>query len=465
MKRYLLVEAQEFWHVYIEGFKADVPLDVVQPIGLVQLAAMIREKDSDAEIRIIDLRLYKKDYHGLEETVKEFNPEFVGFRVVSRDSLFANGIIKLFRTLLPKAVLTAGGPHVTAWMGKVMEEAPLDYAVFGEGEITLIDLLEHIETGGGFGEVQGLIYRDASSAIQVNEPRPFIQNLDILPLPAWDLVEHQKYFEFMWLPKVPVYLSARREVVSIFSSRACPFNCTFCHSIFGKKFRAQSPEKTVTEIEYLYKVFGIRQFDFRDDIFNFDKKRVHAICDLLIEKDLKIMMNFPNGLRGDMMDEALILKMKAAGMFQATYALETASPRLQKMIRKNINLERLREAIRFTSKQDVLIKLFVMLGFPTETKEELQMTCDFSLDPAVDFAIIHSVNPFEGTEMAETLKKEGVDIEKFRDKYDYQSLNFNVSSATLEDLRKTKEHLINDFFTDERFATMIRKLMLYMPRR
>jgi anaerobic magnesium-protoporphyrin IX monomethyl ester cyclase len=465
MKRYLFVETQKFWEIYLEAFKIEMPLDVVQPIGLVQLAAMIREKDPEAEIRIIDLRLYKNKYDGLEETIKEYNPDFVGFRIVSRDSLFANDMIRLFRSLLPKAILVGGGPHVTAWMGKVLEETPLDYGVYGEGEITLVDLIDHIESRGGFEEVQGLIYRNNSGTIITNERRPFIQNLDVLPLPAWDLVDHQRYFDFMWFPHLPVYLNARREVVSIFTSRACPYGCTFCHNIFGKKFRAQSPEKVVTEIEFLHNVFGIRQFDFRDDIFNYDKARVHRICDLLIEKGLKIMMNFPNGLRGDIMDEELILKMKAAGLFQVTYALETASPRLQKMIRKNIDLERLRDIIRFTSAQDILIRLFIMLGFPTETKEELQMTADFSLDPAVDFALVHSVNPFEGTEMAKTLKDEGVNIEEFRDRYDYLSVKINVSGATLEDLQAAKDKLTNDFFTEKRFQNTVRKLLLYAPKR
>jgi anaerobic magnesium-protoporphyrin IX monomethyl ester cyclase len=464
MKRYLFVETQKFWSIYLDAFKIQMPLDVVQPIGLVQLAAMIREKDPEAELRIFDLRLFDNKFEGLEAMIREYNPDFVGFRIVSRDSLFANDMIKLFRSLLPKAVLVGGGPHVTAWMGKVLDEAPLDFGVYGEGEITLVDLIDHIEGGGGYEEVKGLIYRDKEGAVRVNPPRPFIQNLDVLPLPAWDLVEHQRYFDFMYFPNLPVYLTARREVISIFTSRACPYGCTFCHNIFGKKFRAQSPEKVVTEIEYLYKVFGIRQFDFRDDIFNYDKARVHRICDLLIEKDLRIMMNFPNGLRGDIMDEELILKMKAAGLFQVTYALETASPRLQKMIRKNIDLDRLREIIRFTSEQDILIRLFIMLGFPTETKEELQMTCDFSLDPAIDFALIHSVNPFEGTEMAKTLKTEGVDIEKFRDRYDYLSVKINVSEVTLEELQATKDRLTNEFFTEERFAGIVRKLLLYAPK-
>jgi len=464
MKRFLFVETQKFWEIYLEGFKVNMPLDIVQPIGLVQLAAMIREMDMDVEVRILDLRLYRNVYTGLEETIREFNPDFVGFRIVSRDSHFANDMIKLFRTLLPSAVFCAGGPHVSAWMGKVLDEAPLDFAVYGEGEMTLVDLLRHMKAGGGYEKVKGLIYRDREGRVTINGPREFIQNLDILPLPAWDLLDHEEYFKAMYHPNLPVYLNARREVCSIFTSRACPYGCIFCHTIFGKKFRAPSPEKTVTEIEYLYRVFGIRQFDIRDDIFNLDKKRVHRICDLIIEKGLDIKMTFPNGLRGDIMDEELVLKLKKAGMFRCTYALETASPRLQRMIKKNINLDRLREIIRFTSAQDILIRLFIMLGFPTETREELMMTREFGLDPAVDFALIHSVNPFEGTEMGDMLKSSGVNIEEFRAQYDYLSVNFSVCEVTAEELQAIKDEMIKTFFDEKRFETMVRKLLLYAPK-
>jgi anaerobic magnesium-protoporphyrin IX monomethyl ester cyclase len=461
MKRYLFVEAQKLWQVLVEGFNITIPLDIVQPMGLVQLAAMIRERDPDAELKIIDLRLYNNDYSTLDAELKEYDPEFVGFRIVSRDSLFANDMIKQFRDMLPKAVMVGGGPHVTAWMGKVLEETPLDFAVFGEGEMTLLDLLEHIDAGGGYDEVDGLIYRDKEGPVRTNRPREYIQNLDVLPLPAWDLLDHEKYFDSMYFPQVPIYLNAEREVCSIFTSRACPYGCTFCHSIFGKKFRAQSPEKTIAEIEYLYHVFGIRQFDIRDDIFNFDKNRVNRICDLIRQKKLKLKLTFPNGLRGDIMDRELVLKLKEAGMYRTTYALETASPRIQKMIKKNINLERLREIIRFTSEQDILVLVFVMLGFPTETREELLETVEYTLDPALDFALIHSVNPFEGTEMAGTLKEEGIDIEEFRARYDYLSVNFSVCKVSAEELQEIKSNLIRSFFTEKRFENMVRKLMLY----
>jgi len=459
MERFLLIEAQKLWELDMPTFRTTIPLDLVQPLGLAQIASIIRQRYEKAEIQIVDLRLMKNDFSGLPAVIKDFNPNFIGFRAVSRDGLFLNDMVKMTSELMREALLVGGGPHVTSLKGKVLEEAPFDFAVYGEGEATLLNFFHHMEKGDGFEEVKGLIYRDSGGAIHVNEPREFIDDLDVLPMPAWGLVDHEKYFEAMYYPLIPAYLNARREVVSIFTSRGCPYGCNFCHNIFGKKFRALSPERVVAEIELLYHTYGVRQFDFRDDIFNLDRRRVHRICDLLIRKGLDISLAFPNGLRGDIMDEELVLKMKAAGMFRCTYALETASPRLQKLTRKNINLERLREIIRFTSARGIIIRIFVMLGFPTETREEMMMTLDYAFDPAVDFLILNTVNPFEGTEMARELRESGVNLDDFRDKYDYLAARMSVSEVTAHELQEIKDDAVNRFFTEERFSMMAQKLM------
>ncbi|MDQ7826931.1 MAG: radical SAM protein [Candidatus Eremiobacteraeota bacterium] len=465
MKRFLLIEAQKLWELDLPVHKTIIPLDLVQPLGLAQIASIIRQRYADARIRILDLRLLKNDFSTLPGLIRDFEPEFIGFRTVSRDSIFMNDMVRMVRALMPSALLVGGGPHVTAMRGRVMEEAPFDFAVFGEGEITLLDLLYHLDEGGDMGEVKGLIYRDSEGRIRENAPQDTIDDLDSLPMPAWDLVDHEQYFKAMYYPLIPAYLNARREVVSIFTSRGCPYKCTFCHNIFGKRFRARSPEKVVEEIEYLYTAFGCRQFDFRDDIFNLDKKRVHRICDLIIKRGLDIRMAFPNGIRGDIMDEELILKLKAAGMFRCTYALETASPRLQKMTRKNIDLDKLRHIIRFTSAQGIIIRIFVMLGFPTETREEMRETLEYAFDPAIDFLILNTVNPFEGTEMAESLRASGVNLDEFRDKYDYLEARMSVSEVSAQELQAIKDDAVNRFFSEERFAMMAEKLTRHIPAR
>jgi len=462
IKNYLLIEAQKLWRYYLPIYELNMPADVVQPLGLIQLASVIRERDRDAEIRILDLRLFENDFYMLPRIVKEFMPGFVGFRGVTRDAPFMYDMVKNIRYLAPDAVLVGGGPHITAVKGKVLDEAPLDYAVYGEGEVTLPRLLDCIDRGEGFGEVEGLIFRDSGGNVTVNPPRPYIQNLDELPMPAWDLLDHEHYFAMNYYPDVPINLNARREIVSIFTSRGCPYRCIYCHNIFGKKFRARSPRNVVDEIEYLYNTFSIRQFDIRDDIFNLDKARVMTICDMILERGLELRFSFPNGLRADILDEEIILKMKSAGLYRLNYALETASPRLQKLIRKNIDLDKLKEMIHFTSTQGILTNLFVMLGFPTETREEMMMTVDYCLDRDVDFIHVFTVNPFDGNEMAELLKSEGYDLDSLKGRYDYFSVDFSVCELGREELEAVRSELLLRFFTPEKISRTLQKLSLFL---
>ncbi|MGV8122006.1 MAG: B12-binding domain-containing radical SAM protein [Candidatus Xenobiia bacterium LiM19] len=462
IRKYLLVESQKLWRHSLPAYKIDLPADVVQPLGLIQLASVIRERDPHAEIRILDLRLFENDFYVLPRIVKEFKPDFVGFRGVTRDAPFMYDMVKNMRYLVPDAVLVGGGPHISAVKGKALDDAPFDYAVYGEGEVALPQLLDCLERKSGFQDVPNLIFRDGGGGITVNPQGPFIQNLDELPMPAWDLLDHEQYFAMNYFPDIPINLNARREIVSIFTSRGCPFKCMYCHNIFGKKFRARSAQNVVDEIEYLYNTFGIRQFDIRDDIFNLYKSRVFAICDMILERGLDIRFSFPNGLRADLLDEEIILKMKSAGLYRLNYALETASPRLQKMIKKHINLVKLREMIHFTSAQNILTNLFVMLGFPTETKEEMMMTTEYCLDDDIDFIHVFTVNPFDGNEMAEILRSEGYNLDSLKGKYDYFSVDFSVCELSKEELEEVRSELLLRFFTPEKITRTLQKLSLHL---
>ena len=447
MFKILFIEADEYRELHIPGMDP-VPFDIVHPLGLMLLASLLRDARPERQFKILDMRFFKRDYSALPGIIKDFKPDIIGVRAVSRNAKFMHSLIEDMKAVSPRSYIIVGGPHITAAKEKVLEDKNIDIGVYGEGDITFPILVERLEDGKDYKDINGIIYREGDRII-TTPPQDFIKDLDSLPFPAWDLVEMEPYFEAMYSPHAPIHYNARREAASILTSRGCPYNCSYCHNIFGKKVRFQSAEKAFGEIKRLYEEYGVRQFDIRDDIFNINKKRAHKICDLIIEHKLDLNLAFPNGLRGDIMDRELIIKLKEAGTSHITYALETASERLQKMLRKNINLEKLREAIRITSEQGILVRIFVMMGLPTETREEMLATCDYVMDPAVDFVNFHVFNPFEGTDIYNEIEDRGIDLARFEDNYDYYTPHFSTShEMTDEEFVTLYNDIVRKFYSD-----------------
>ena len=195
--------------------------------------------------------------------------------------------------------------------------------------------------------------------------------------------------------------------MSLFSSRGCPYHCIYCHNIFGKKFRFRSAESLFNEIRHLYDVYKIPDFEIFDDIFNFDRNRLFEFCDLIIESGMKITIAFPNGLRGDLLDEQQLSKLKQAGVIFIAFAIETGSPRMQKIIKKNVQLEKIKKNIEIAHSLRIHSHGFFMIGFPGETVEEMKMTVDFMLSSKLHTSALFAVMPFEGTELGEITKKMG----------------------------------------------------------
>jgi radical SAM superfamily enzyme YgiQ (UPF0313 family) len=199
----------------------------------------------------------------------------------------------------------------------LQEEPSLDVVVRGEGENTIPELVD--KDNKNLSGIKGIAFRD-DGRIVLTEPRPYIQDLDALPFPAWDLVDLKLYARFRSMASVGL-----RKYMTIFTSRACPYRCIYCHNLFGKNYRTRSPENVLNEMEILVKDHGVEEFEILDDIFNLDIPRAHAICDLIIKKKLKIGFSFPNALRGDRLPNDLLRKFKEAGLNFTSIAIETAS--------------------------------------------------------------------------------------------------------------------------------------------
>lgn len=393
---------------------------ITPPLGLMYIASYIKQERND-EVRILDIRLYKEPLRKVYSTIEEFQPELIGIGALTLEAPAMYQIAHLIKQVTDVPVI-AGGPHATSVPEEVMKNKDIDMVVIGEGEVTFNEVLNAIENDINLDNIAGIGCRK-DNEILINPNRGYIENLDELPFPAWDLVELQKYAITASMSTVGF-----RPYMVLLTSRGCPFHCTYCHNIFGKRFRARSAANVLKEMSILIKDYHINDFEIIDDISNFDRDRVKSIFRGIIDRDWKVNLSFPNGVRTDMLDEETILLMKKAGTSEISIAIETTSPRLQKMVKKNLNLDKVKKMIDVCVDSGMFVRGFLMLGFPTETEEELKATINFACKSRIHEALFFLVNPFGGTELSKQIEATGkIPLNVKPEDFDYHAMPFNAS--------------------------------------
>jgi len=198
--------------------------------------------------------------------------------------------------------------------------------------------------------------------------------------------------------------------VGLFTSRACPYRCVYCHNVFGKRFRPRSPENVLAEIREICDRHDVRELEIIDDCFNLDLDRAKRIFRLIAASGLVLRIAFPNGLRADRVDDEFMALARRAGVEFMSFGVETASPRLRAMLHKGLDLDDVTRAVALARSHGIMTLGFFMLGFPTETREEMLATVDFAVQSRFHAADFFAVTPFAGTELAEWARRAGKDV-------------------------------------------------------
>lgn len=372
------------------------------PLGLMYLAAYLRKNSLNYNIRLFDMRLEAVSPADMKKIILDFEPDIIACSVFTVEDKCMHKVAGLAKDIDTKIKVIVGGPHPTIYYQEILKDNNIDIAVIGEGEETFYELLNSLENGENIASVCGIAFRQSEKIIFAGF-RKYIENLDALPFPAWDLIDINSYSKAD-APHINMLLSGKK-YMPIFTSRGCPYQCIYCHNIFGKNYRKRSPENVLSEIKELCNQYNVDELHIFDDNFNLDMERAKKICDFLIASKIKVKIAFPNGLRGDRMDEELITKLKEAGAYHITYSLETASARLQKYIKKDLDIIRLRNAVRISDKHGILTKCYCMIGFPTETLEEANQTIDFVCNLPLTLVSFFIPNPHEHTQLYGIVKE------------------------------------------------------------
>lgn len=360
--------------------------------GPMALGAVARERGWD--VRCIDSYLVADPERAVREALREFPADVIGISALTAESRGMHRLARAARDAAPRAVILAGGAHPSAEPEKTAADPAIDAAAIGEGERTLEDILDHVEHKAEWRHVPGLCFRNADGQVRRTPQRAAIEDLDALPMPAWDLTDIDAYGK-----RRGMSLAGQRRYMPLTTSRGCPYRCTYCHDIQGKRFRSHSPEYVLRMIDHLRARYDVHDFDITDDIFNFDAERMMKICDGLIERGPGIGFTCPNGVRADRMTVEQADRMARAGCQYVAIAIETATSRLQKQIKKHLRFDKVLPIIEAFTARNVFTSGFFMVGFPTETEAELRATIDFAVGSKLHAAYFFVVTPFGGTEM------------------------------------------------------------------
>ncbi len=440
---------------------------VSPPMGPLYIAAWLRDR-FPLEIQIVNQRLDNPSFEQVARMAAAFDADIVGLSVMTPFAYAIPEMVAAVREARPDTKIILGGPHISAFGASVLETALADAAVAGEGERSMEMFLEAYLGDGDYSKIPGLMWRNEEGAVILNDGHaPIVEDIDTIPMPAYDLIDPTRYWRQQSMPPIP-----RRKYISLVSSRGCPYGCWWCHNIFGRGFRAHSPERIVEEITYYKKTYGVDDIEFLDDCFNLNKKRVFDFSDLLLKQNGPIKIAFPNALRADLLDEETVGALADAGTYFSSFALESASTRIQEMTQKRLNIENFLEAVRMAVNKKIFANGFAMLGFPGETEAEMEHTIRTASESALHTASFFTVTPFPGTPLFDYVK------ENLADRIghiDYSNMDFcqvcvNLSGVSDETLYYYQRKATRDFFLrPERLYRIMRDfpqphlLPLYIP--
>ncbi|UCE60093.1 MAG: B12-binding domain-containing radical SAM protein [Phycisphaerales bacterium] len=314
-------------------------------------------------------------------------------------------LVRQIRDRAPHTPLVLGGEHPTALTELVFEQSPVDFAVLGEGEETLLELCDRIAYRRDPSDVAGLALRDGDTP-RINPRRSRIRDIDAIPLPAWQHFDIEAYIRFG-----QPHGSADGHSMPMLATRGCPFQCTFCGSpgMWGTSWRARDPVKVVDEMEGYMHRYGANDFHFEDLTAIVRKDWVLAFSQEILRRNLKISWQLPSGTRSEALDREVAEALHASGCRQFTYALESGSPEILRKVKKRIKIDRVFGSAKEAINADIRVQGAFIYGFPGETLRQMWQTFRTILRCAfVGFheITICALQPLPNTEMFRAIDSE-----------------------------------------------------------
>jgi anaerobic magnesium-protoporphyrin IX monomethyl ester cyclase len=425
---------------------------VLPPLGLAYLAAALEK--ANYTVKIVDAFADGLDF---EETLAALENRYriVGFYCHTQNVPAIIAMAERLKKAEHPPHVIVGGPHATAMPEEcVSGNSVVDAAAFGEGELTIVELVDCLLHGKPLGAVKGIFYRE-DGQVKSTGPRPQIQNLDTLPMPAYHLLPMKKYRSFIE--------ADGQSIVHIIGSRGCFNDCNYCHStkMWGPTVRWHSPERVMEEIDHLEKTYDVKFFQFFDDIFTLDAKRVKVLMKEFRQR--KLQKRWVCSTRIDLLTEEVVKDLSEGGVHHVAIGIETVNDRLLKVINKNVTKEQTLKTVALCNKYRVPVMGMFILGLPTETTAEAQETLDFAKATDFHIAIFSFLTVYPGTNFWHMLKSSPY-LQKDFSKYNLsQNFTYVEPNRSQEELQWLMRRAYLNFYLRPRVMFGLAMLMLKNP--
>lgn len=408
---------------------------IAPPLGIAYMAGVLQENNIDVEI--LDASAEDMDFKDVEKELLKRKPDLVALTALTPTIGRALETAQVVKETLPDSIVVMGGYHPTFNFIETLEDENVDIVIRGEGEYIMLNLVQALENQSSLHDVKGIVFEDKNSKeIVVNPEAPLIQDLDELPFPALNLLPMKKYR----------LLDMDTHMTTMITTRGCPMQCSFCSSaaMHGKKIRERSVENIVDEIEYLNTNYDIDTIAFMDDTFTLKKRKVMAICDEILKRNIEIMWGCTS--RVDTLDEKLLKKMKEAGCITIFIGVESADQQQLDNMCKNTTIAKIENAFKNAHKLKIRTIASVALGMPGDTKEIMNKTVKFVHKLKPNYAIYSLATPYPGTRFyKEAFEKNLIKIKDWS-KYTLITPILETIDCSLNDMRKIQAKAFMKFY-------------------
>ncbi len=335
------------------------------PLGLLSIAASLIQNNYDCLIYQPNIPLFdEKGYNDIAIEILSYKRKIVGFSTWCNSFPSSLLIEEKIKSLSPNTIILFGGPQASILSKKILSNfSYVDFVLTGEADITIVQFVKEIydhDEKNAIYKTRGLVYRDCSGKVIQNNKADIIEKLDILPIPQYKLIENKE------------------PSVSLDVGRGCPFECTFCTTsdFFSKSYRVKTVDRIIEEMDYLWSARKISGFSFTHDMFTLNKKFIKNLCNRLIEHEKKYKRNYTwtCSARIDCVSDDMLETMRNAGCKGIFFGVETGSLRMQKIIKKNLKIDKSYKIISKCVQIDLSCSAAFIAGFPDETRADLEET-------------------------------------------------------------------------------------------